>query len=393
MPEKKGRRGHNEGSIFYSESKGRWLGQLLIGYNDKGKPKRVTFYGKTRAEVKQKMDNRKVKIATHTFVEKKKITIYQLAKEIVMDKIDGNLVSENTHRRDLYTLSQLEGTDFADMNIQDVTPLHIKEFMNSTTEYANSSIVKIFRLLKKVFRRAVDRDIIIKNPMLAEETVRPKSKKPDKQVRALSPIEVNKLKSVIKGHKYENIILLMIYTGMRVGETLALSITDLHEDYIHVHRTLTRTIDDKVILGAKGKTRNADRNIPLVDKAKEVIKNALKEYSPNKEKLLFYNSEDDSLIIPGSINAYLRRINQIHHIAPYLHNHMFRHTYASLCLMAGLDPKAIQNRLGHADIETTFNVYVEEYQQSQIEDTDKLNDLLEILFSKEDNIIQLHKMA
>jgi len=50
-----GKRGNNEGSI-YKRKDGRWVASITVGYNDNGKPKRKNFYGKTRKEVQEKLN-------------------------------------------------------------------------------------------------------------------------------------------------------------------------------------------------------------------------------------------------------------------------------------------------------------------------------------------------
>ena len=57
------RRGNNEGSI-YQRKDGKWCGQVLIGYNDRGKPTRKTFYGKTRADVAKKVNEASYQVFT-----------------------------------------------------------------------------------------------------------------------------------------------------------------------------------------------------------------------------------------------------------------------------------------------------------------------------------------
>ncbi len=390
------RRGNGEGSIFQSEKKGRWLGQLIIGRKENGAFIRKTVYGKTRQEVKNKITNLTTKLETHTYVEKKDTKVYELAKEIVMDKIEGNLVSESTHRRDLYTLSQIKGSALANMKIQDVKPTHIKSFMNSKTEFSNSSLVKIFQLLGKVFRRAIDRDIIIKNPMLAEETKRPKSKKPDRKIISLSVSEELNLIRAIKGHKYENIINLMLCTGMRIGEVLALTKDDIKDGYIHISRTITRDRNERIVIGKNTKTFKSNRRIKIIPIVEEILNKVYRDYFPNTKKLLFFNPRTGKFFTPGNVNAYLRRLNQTKHIAPELHNHMLRHTFATRCIESGLNPKTVQHKMGHAEIETTLGTYCDVFESYENKEDDKINDFFKNTFFQDEDtnkIIPIKKEA
>jgi len=73
MAKKSGKRGHGEGTI-YQRKDGRWAAQATIGYND-GKPKRVTYYGKTRKEVLDKLDKARGEMRSGTFAEPSKGTL------------------------------------------------------------------------------------------------------------------------------------------------------------------------------------------------------------------------------------------------------------------------------------------------------------------------------
>ena len=94
-------------------------------------------------------------------------------------------------------------------------------------------------------------------------------------------------------HKYKYIILLQLYTGMRIGEVLALSIKDI--DYknntITISRTLTRDENDKTIMGDTTKTENSKRTILINDKVKAILKQAQKRQMTNINGLLFYDDE------------------------------------------------------------------------------------------------------
>ena len=76
-------RGNGEGSIYYSKSKKYWVGQYTIGINNEGKPRRKTIYGKTRKEVKEKIEQLVTEIKTNKYVEKSNIVFKDIAKEIV----------------------------------------------------------------------------------------------------------------------------------------------------------------------------------------------------------------------------------------------------------------------------------------------------------------------
>ena len=152
------------------------------------------------------------------------------------------------------------------------------------------------KVVKNEYKVIKDKGVVGQKYSMENESIsKPKSDKPNKSIEALTLEEHKKLLEALEKqeHKYKYIILLQLYTGVRIGEVLALSITDI--DYknnaITISKTLTRDENDKTIMGDTTKTENSKRTILMNDKVKSILKQAQKRQMTNINGLLFYNNE------------------------------------------------------------------------------------------------------
>ena len=123
------KRGNGEGSIFYSEKLNRWVGQFTAGRKVDGKLNRKSVYGKTRKEVKDKMNKALVDVNKGLFIDKQDITFKELIENYISYKYDTNQISDRSFLRNQETLKQIIKCDsaFANKNIQKITTEDIVE--------------------------------------------------------------------------------------------------------------------------------------------------------------------------------------------------------------------------------------------------------------------------
>lgn len=381
-------RGNGDGTIYKSETRG-WVGQISLGRDANGKLVRKTVYAKTRAEVKAKLEKIKSEYENGECPPISEITVHQLIEELIEDDLKMNHIAEGTYSRKLSTLKVIDKLDVSQMCIQNVTEEDIKSSLYDLTPYSDSVISKVYGLLRRCFDVAIHRDIIAKSPM--SYIKKPHSDKQVKKVRALTIEEQRKLINILQNTdiKYKTQMLLMMYTGMRMGEINALDLNDVDLTFktITVRRTLTKDSIERTIIGDTTKTYAGQRKIPLTSQAIELLRDYLQKYEPNKEHLLFHDDKKEQLISVNQVNQALHRLLEKYNIIDKtVHGdvtcHSLRHTYATRCIEGGMSAKVLQSLLGHSDISITLNTYCDAFAEYQEKHVDIFEQYMTELFTK-----------
>lgn len=366
--------GNGEGSLYYSETLKCWIYQYV--YNGKRKTLKQRKNEQSR-EFKKRVTSLKSSIDNGNYVETNKDTLLMILERYIEQKNKDGITSDRTYLRDTETLNQIKKTcnNWINKPIQKVTVENIEDSKENMRKYSNSTIDKIWISLKKGFKIAYARRKISYNIMEDETLTKPISKKAAKVVTALSKKEEKKLIKILisNKHKYNNILLLQLYTGMRIGEVLALSkdCINFKNNTITVYRTITRNIHGKAILGEHTKTfdkktgiDNGKRTFTMKPNVKEIIQKIYSNKITNINNLLFWDYDKNFFITDGEVNSYLTRLNDKYKIldnpSETLSTHRLRHTFITRCQENGVSLPVIQKIVGHVKgSKITNNIYTD----------------------------------
>ena len=349
---------YGDGSIYFVEKRNRYAGQIQLLID--GERIRKTVYGKTEREVRNKLKELQIQaLAGNLHIDKKpKIpTIFQYAEKMMDEQLALNEIRQSSYDRKMETLKML--SDISYKQLDEVSEDDLIAFFKTQLDYSQSCINKMYQLLGAVFIKAVNRKIIEDNPL--REIKRPKSNKKTIPVRALTVEEQKKLLNVLKNEdvRYSDIMLLSMFTGMRIGECCALMVEDIDlvEKTITVSKTVARGKYGRNVLN-ETKTSAGMRKLHLSDDIFEFLKSCI----GNKDKGLLFLSSNQNLVTTNQVNySYAAALKSYDIVDTSVYGrvdlHSLRHTYATRCIESGMPAKVLQKLLGHTDVNITLNTY------------------------------------
>lgn len=261
----------------------------------------------------------------------------------------------------------------------------IQLLLNDTiAEKSYSTTKKIYNNLNNCFSLAVIRGKMKTNPMTG--VILPKRKKYTdissyslEHIKLIAEEAVRQRPNGNYKYRYGYAILLLLNTGMRLGELLYLKWEDVNFEarYIYIHGNVTQVKSrngDKMytlIEQDVPKTDRSTRYISLNDNAIICLKK-LRAIINNKTRVIA--SKTGKALFPKSIHITMQKIlNNCNITGCKDIVHALRHTFATMLIRQGIDIKVVSELLGHSDVSTTIRIYyhvIEEQKHSAVHKLD-----------------------
>ena len=228
--------------------------------------------------------------------------------------------------------------------------------------YSISTINRCMSVIKAILESALEERLILWNPSKGLRMLKDTKKPPRETIhRALTPEETQAFfyAAEQRGSWYLPLYRFLLNTGCRFGEAGALLPGDISEDSICIRRTLTKSLDGKLIIGSDAKTGHSARMIP----ARRAALAAIREQRDKNTRC--FGDEEDKPIFRAPRGGLLgarcvkKDIDQLCEAAGIerFSAHAFRDTFATRAVESGMQAKTLQEILGHADIGITMNLY------------------------------------
>ena len=298
-------------------------------------------------------------------------TIYRWLKR---DKLSG--FSRKTHLRRKGKKIQTRNANYMtihpDRLIEDWPEEIVKRMYNELTDagMAPKTIKNIAAVMHKAFNIAIKQDLINSNPCDKAEI----PSAPRKEIKPLADAEIPEFLKAIQGHSMENAFALCLFAGLREGECLGLSWSqvDFEKGTIVVSQQLQKqkVKGGKYFIAPFTKSNKSRTLMPpmiafdyLKAERKRQLANQLAAGSlwDNSYNLVFTNETGRHLAIYTFYNAFKKVVTSIGR--PDARPHDLRHTAATVAIASGADIKSVQSLLGHATASFTLNVYAHTFER------------------------------
>ena len=324
---------------------GRWELRVMLGCRDDGKPNFKYFYGRTKKEVQEKVaafhkDQQGGVDTSHHYT-------FSEWSEIWFENHKSNITptTQENYRHILKRLKSWFGTRY----ILDIKPYDIEAFLKAQRAegLSDSYLSKSRGLLYQIFHKAEANDFVRKNPVRFAEKMRTSG--PKKRKEAFTTEEVHLLMEHLPHDKMGLSIRLMLGTGMRTQELLALEPHHIEEDgsVIHICQAVN-LVKGAVHVGAP-KSRESYRDIPVPPN----LRSFAQDLRQVDTKFIWESVRQDTPCNPTHFRDEFRKaIAQIAGVR-LLTPHSCRHTYVSQMQALGVDLSTIQSIVGHAEVDMT----------------------------------------
>lgn len=347
------RRGDN----IHKRKDGRWEGRYISSRDEFGKAKYSSVYGKTYAEVKEKlkMNNIQSKI---TPVDYNETTLDVIANKWLNDvkmyrKHSTYVKYANIYNNHIKKYFVNKTSDSITLN--DCVALIKSEYLNTQNiNLSKSTIYSIQNVLNQICKSGKISIQVTNKDILALEQAELSS-----QPSAVFTMdEQNKIMSYLLKDidNYKLGIFICMLTGLRLGEICALKTSDidLQKRTLSVNSTVQRiSVENQVhkteLMISEPKTKSSKRVIPICD----LLYKVLCEHMSSGTFVISGNN----VMEPRTYQYYFKRMQLSLAIQP-TNFHTLRHTFATNCIENGMDAKCLSEILGHSDVKITLNKYV-----------------------------------
>ena len=381
-----GKNASGSGSIR-KRADGRWEARFTTGRDPRtGKQIQRSVYGKTQREVRQKLSMATSQLDAGDYVPNDRTTVAAWLQFWLTEYATPS-VKPLTLKNYTSSVKNHIAPALGRVKLQSLTAMQVQRFYNDLLRekgLAPSSLKIVHGVLRQALQKAVETGIIRQNIATLCNLPRPIKT----ELKPFSDAETQAFLAAIQGHKYEMLFKVALFTGMRIGEILGLQweCVGFEQGTLLVNKQLLPAKGGYQLAPTKnGKPRQlipAPQVMRLL-KAQQArqaeMQLAMGVLWDNPHDLVFTNEEGDHLAHVSVSKSFKRVASQIGR--PDVVFHDLRHMHAIACFRAGLDPRTVQEILGHATAAFTLEIYAHVTEEMKRESAAKLNAFIQDSFA------------
>jgi len=359
------RRSRGEGSIYFLKSKGLWVSKITLPDGS-----RKVKYGKSQKEVRDYHQETLNQLRQGMMVKDDNITVSEFLNRY-MESVAKHTLRPRTIEAHSSLIRIHINPGIGHIKLVQLRPDHLQNFYSQKLEEGLSkrTVRYIHSVLHKTLKQALMWGMVSRNVSDLVEAPRPEKYIPQFYTKE----QINKLLKAVEDHRYYPIYVLAVYCGFREGEVLGIhhEDIDLQNGVINVRHAVLTLKGGLVI--TEPKTASSKRAVTLPPTALKVLKKHLEQLK-NNQGLIFTTSTGRPISPRNLVRHFKSAIKKAG--LPDIRFHDLRHSHASLLLAAGVNPKIVQERLGHSQISLTLDTYSHVIPSLQDEAAEKVEEIL-----------------
>lgn len=357
-------RGASGGGTIRKRSDGRWEARYSLGFDPKtGKQVQKSIYGKTQGEVRKKLSAIVVQIDTGTYVEPSRVPLGSWLDTWLKD-YTGNLKPATKSAYEEHIRVHLKPY-LGNVMMSNLTTQMAQRLYNMLQQDKGLS-PKSIKNIHGVFHKAIAQAIklgYLKNNSL-DAVILPRVEK--RQIKAMEDSDMAAFLAAIKGHPYENILFVTVFTGLRQGEVLGLTwdCVSFENNTLLINKQHNKAKGEKEYKFSSLKNDRV-RMLTVAEDVMDVLRRQKAQQAEwaevmgdafhNEDNLVFTNEYGRFVANQAVYRNYKKIMEKIG--LGNMRFHDLRHTYAVNSLKAGDDIKTVQENLGHATAAFTLGTY------------------------------------
>jgi integrase len=351
------RRGNNEGSI-YRRKDGYWVAQYGVETATGRKTRYI--YGKRREEVREKLTKAIADRDGGLVYDADNMTVGEYLERWLNDSMRDTVRQRTWERYEQFVRVHLTPA-LGKIKLEKLTSAHVRGLYRDKLDsgLAPRTVLHVHRAFSKALKQAAADGLIPRNPAAPVKPPQPRRE----EIRPLTRGQVRALFEAASGERLEALYIVAVTAGLRRGELQGLKWddVDLEGGTLQVRRTLSEPKGGYIFEAPKS---GKGRSIRCSQRAIEALRSH--RTRQNEERFRAGSHwQDNGLVFPSGVGTPLlggnlsRAFKDLLNCTglPEIRFHDLRHTCATLLLRQGVNPKFVQELLGHADISLTLNVY------------------------------------